>query len=76
VEKQDIQLIENELADIAAEITALGDMIPAIIPNYEDLEPGTPGGIKLILTGIRKRVEGMRKHISANFQRIETGKDG
>jgi hypothetical protein len=70
MERRDIQQIENELADITAEITALGDMIPAVIPNYEDIEPGTPGGIKLILTGIRKRIEGIRKRFAANFQPV------
>jgi len=41
--------VENELVEIAAELTALGDMIPALFLNIEDMEPGTPKGIKILL---------------------------
>jgi hypothetical protein len=71
-----IERVENELMDIAAELTALGDMIPAIIQNYEDMEAHTPQGIKLLLEGMRKRIEDVRRYIDSNFQWIETGKGG
>jgi hypothetical protein len=65
--------VENELAEIAAELTALGDMIPGLFLNYEDMEPGTPKGVKILLTDIRKRIEDVRKYVGGNFRRIETG---
>jgi hypothetical protein len=68
--------VENGLAEIAAEITALGDMIPVLIQYGEDMEPGTPRGIKILLTEIRKRTEDLRKYVGGNFQRIKTGQDG
>ncbi|MCL2800524.1 MAG: hypothetical protein FWD28_02025 [Treponema sp.] len=59
---------ENELAEIAAELTALGDMIPGLFLNIEEMEPETPGGIKLLLADIRKRVDDLRKYIGGNFR--------
>jgi len=56
--------VENELFEIAGEITALGDMIPNLFLNIEDMEPETPKGIKILLTDIRKRVDDLRKYIS------------
>jgi hypothetical protein len=41
--------VENELAEIAAGLTALGDMIPGLFLNIEDIEPETPKGIKFLL---------------------------
>jgi len=67
---------ENELAEIAAELTALGDMIPGLFLNYEDMEPVTPRGVKILLAGIRKRVEDVRKYVGGNFRRVEAGKGG
>jgi hypothetical protein len=58
--------VENELAEIAAELTALGDMIPNLFLNYEDMEPGTPKGIKILIVDISKRIEELRKYIGAN----------
>ena len=55
--------VENELAEIAAGLTALGDMIPNLFLNVEDMEPGTPQGIKILVTDIRKRVDGLRRHV-------------
>ena len=52
--------LQNELAEIADELTALADMIPALF-NYEDMEKATPKGLKIIITNIRKRVEALRK---------------
>jgi hypothetical protein len=66
--------VENELAEIAAELTALGDMIPGLFLNYEDMEPGTPKGIKILIADTRKRIEDLRKYIGANCQRSKTGK--
>jgi hypothetical protein len=37
--------MENGLADIASELTALG--IPVLLLNYEDMEARTPQGIKI-----------------------------
>ncbi|MDR0301259.1 MAG: hypothetical protein LBI04_02990 [Treponema sp.] len=68
--------VENELAEIAAELTALGDMIPGLFLNYEDTEPGTPKGVKILLTDVRKRIEDVRKYVGGNFRRIETEKSG
>ena len=68
--------VENELTEIAAELTALGDMIPGLFLNYEDMEPGTPKGVKILLTDIRKRIEDVRKYVGGNFRRIEIGKNG
>jgi hypothetical protein len=60
--------VENELADIAAELTALGDMIPCLFLNHEDMEPGTPSGIKILNTDIRRRIEDLRKYIGSHYQ--------
>jgi hypothetical protein len=57
--------VENELAEIAAGLTALGDMIPGLFLNIEDMEPETPKGIKILITGTRKRIEDLRKYIGA-----------
>ena len=56
--------VENELFEIALELIALGDMIPNLFLNIEDMEPETPKGIKILLTDIRKRVDDLRKYIS------------
>jgi hypothetical protein len=58
--------VENELAEIAAEITALGDMIPGLLLNSEDMEQGTPRGIKILLTDIERRIHRLRKYIDGN----------
>jgi hypothetical protein len=68
--------VENELFDIATEITALGDMIPGLFLNYEDMEPETPKGVKILLADIRKRVKNLRKYVGSNFRQIEVGKGG
>jgi hypothetical protein len=68
--------VENELAEIAAAITTLGDMIPALIQYGEDMEPGTPRGIKILLTEIRKRTEDLRNYVDGNFRGIKAGQDG
>jgi len=60
--------VENELAEIAAELTAVGDMIPGLFLNIEDMEPETPRGIKILLADIRKRVDDLRKYIGGNFR--------
>ena len=53
--------VENELAEIAHELTAMGDMVAILLSDYEDMEPETPKGIKVILLEIRKRIERVRK---------------
>ena len=60
--------VENELAEISAELTALGDMIPGLFLNAEEMEPGTPRGIKILLADIRKRIDDVRKYIGCNFR--------
>ena len=55
--------IENELFEIAVELTALGDMIPGLFFNIDELEPETPYAIKLLIMDIRKRVDDLRKYI-------------
>ena len=56
--------VENELFEIAGELTALGDMIPNLFLNIEEMEPETPIGIKTLLMDIRKRIDELRKNIS------------
>jgi hypothetical protein len=68
-----IEDAENDLADIAAELTALGDMIPALLLNHEDMEAHTPQGIKILITGIRNHIEGIRKILDGNFRESKTG---
>ena len=63
--------VENELAEIAAGLTALGDMIPGLFLNIEDMEPGTPKGLKILITDTRKRIEDLRKYIGGNCRRVE-----
>ena len=60
--------VENELFEIAAELTALGDMTPDLFLNIEEMEPETPKGIKILLADIRKRVDDLRKYIGGNFR--------
>ena len=64
--------VENELFEVAAQITALGDMIPCIFLNIEEMEPETPKGVKLLLTDIRKRIDGLRKYIGDNYSAGQT----
>jgi hypothetical protein len=64
-----VEQVENELAEIAAEITALGDMIPGLFLNTEDMEPGTPRGIKILLAEIRGRINSLRKYVDSNVRR-------
>jgi hypothetical protein len=68
--------VENELFEIAAELTALGDMIPGLFLNIEEMEPDTSKGIKILLADIRKRVDDLRKYIGGNFRWMEIGKSG
>jgi DNA-directed RNA polymerase subunit F len=68
--------VENELFEIAAELTALGDMIPGLFLDIEEMEPETPRGIKILLADIRKRVDDLRKYIGVNLRHIEAGKGG
>jgi len=58
--------VENELAYIATEITALGDMIPCLFLKIEDMEKETPEGIKLLLTDVRKRIDALREYIGSS----------
>ena len=53
--------LQNELSEIASELTALADMIPGLFLNYEDMEDATPNGVKILIMGIRNRVETLRK---------------
>ena len=66
--------MENELAEIAAELIALGDMIQGLFLN-EEMEPETPKGIKILITDIRKRLDCLRKYIGGNFRQVGTKKD-
>jgi hypothetical protein len=62
-----IELVENELLEIAAELTAMGDMISALLLDAEDMEPETPGGIKILLVEIRKRIDRVRKALEGSL---------
>ncbi|MDR0475116.1 MAG: hypothetical protein LBH43_15755 [Treponema sp.] len=68
--------VENELLEIAAELTALGDMIPGLFLGIEEMEPETPRGIKILHADIRKRVDDLRKYIGGNLRYAQTGKNG
>jgi hypothetical protein len=70
------ELVENELLDIAAELTAMGDMVSALLSDYEDMEPGTPGGVKILLTDIRKRIDRARQTLNGSSGQPEAGKAG
>ena len=54
--------VECELMEIAAELTAMGDMIQGLFFN-EEMEPETPKGVKILITGIRKRIDDLRKYV-------------
>ena len=54
--------VENELMEIAAALTAMGDMIQGLFLN-EEMEPGTSKGIKILIMGIRKRIDDLRKYV-------------
>jgi len=60
--------VENELAEIASGLTALGDMIPGLFLNIEEMEDGTPRGVKILIADMRKRVEDLRKYVGSNFR--------
>jgi flagellar basal body-associated protein FliL len=76
MEWRTIEQAENGLADIAAELTALGDMIPVLLQNHEDMEIHTPQGIKILITGIRNRIESIRKSLDGNFRGMKAGQGG
>ena len=54
--------VEYELMEIAAVLTAMGDMIQGLFA-YEEIEPETPKGIKILIADIRKRIDGLRKYV-------------
>ena len=58
--KYTTEQIENELSEIATELIAMGDMVKVLLSDYEDMEPGTPNGIKILFMEIRKRLDGVR----------------
>ena len=68
--------IENELAEIASRLTALGDMIPSLFLSIEEMESGTPKGVRALLTDIRKRVDDLRKYVEGNLRKGEAGYGG
>ncbi|MFP3042425.1 hypothetical protein LQZ19_11470 [Treponema primitia] len=76
MEKAITEKAEYELIEIAAELTALGDMIPLLILNYEDIEANTPQGVKILHQEIRKRLDGVRKQIEGYSGKCNTGKEG
>jgi hypothetical protein len=76
MKQKTIEQAENELADIAAELTALGDMIPVLLLNYEDMEAHTPQGIKILITDIKNHIEGIRKCLDGINQPEIAGKGG
>jgi len=65
--------VENDLLEIAAELTAMGDMVSVLLSNYEDMEPGTPRGIKILLVEIRKRIDGVRKALNGHSRPLKPG---
>jgi DNA-directed RNA polymerase subunit F len=63
-----VEQAENELIEIADELTAMGDMAAALFSDYEDMEPETPRGIKILLVQIRKRIDGVRNLLEGRFR--------
>jgi hypothetical protein len=47
-------------------LTAMGDMVAILLLDYEDMEPETPRGIKILLMEIRKRIERVRKTLNVS----------
>jgi hypothetical protein len=64
---KNMEPLENELLEIAAELTAMGDMVSTLLSDYEDMESGTPGGIKILFTEIRKRIDRVRQALTGSF---------
>jgi hypothetical protein len=54
--------VQYELMEIAAELTAMGDMIQGLFLN-EEMEKETPKGVKILITGMRKRIDALRKYV-------------
>ena len=61
--KAKCERVQNELMEIAAELTAMGDLIQGLFVNCEEMEPETPNGIKVLITDIRKRIDNLRKYV-------------
>ncbi|GHV93414.1 hypothetical protein AGMMS50268_39170 [Spirochaetia bacterium] len=45
------------LADVHSELIALGDMVKALLLDPEDMEKGTPEGIKIFIQKIQNQVD-------------------
>jgi hypothetical protein len=60
---ENYERIGYELMEIAAVLTAMGDMIQGLF-TYEEIEPETPKGIKILIADIRKRIDNLRKYVS------------
>ena len=56
--------VECELMEIAAALTAMGDMIQGLFLN-EEMEPGTSQGVKILIMGIRKRIDDLKKYLGS-----------
>jgi hypothetical protein len=54
--------VQYELMEISAELTAMGDMIQGLFLN-EEMESGTPKGVKILMTATRKRIDDLRKYV-------------
>ena len=57
--------VQYELMEISAELTAMGDMIQALFLN-EEMETNTPKGVKILMMGIGKRIDELRKYVGGN----------
>jgi hypothetical protein len=62
IENNKYERVEYELLEIAAVLTAMGDMIQGLF-SYEEIEPETPKGIKILIADIRKRIDYLRKYV-------------
>ncbi|GHU90392.1 hypothetical protein FACS189476_10420 [Spirochaetia bacterium] len=54
--KEEIDAKIQILADVHSELIALGDMVEKLLMDPEDMEEGTPNGVKIIITRIKEQV--------------------
>jgi hypothetical protein len=53
---KDVEAKKLILSNVCLELTALGDMVENLLMDPEDMEEGTPIGVKLIIKGIKEQI--------------------
>ncbi|MDR0503607.1 MAG: hypothetical protein LBH16_09855 [Treponema sp.] len=61
-QKEKWERVQYELMEISVEMTAMGDMIQGLFLN-EEMETVTPKGVKILMMGIGKRLDDLRKYV-------------